>query len=59
MYPVGCAIQRDCLRHVDNGTFGGTIAGEIARPYHSEDARNIDDPATISVWVWILIEHLP
>jgi hypothetical protein len=59
MYPVGCAIQRDCLRHVDNGAFRGTIAGEIARSHQSEDTRNIDDPATISVWVRVLIEHLP
>jgi hypothetical protein len=59
MYSVGRTIQRDRFRHVDNGASRGTITGEIARPYQTEDARNIDDPAAISVWVWILIEHLP
>jgi len=59
VYSVGCTIQRDRFRHVDNGTSRGTVTSEIARSYQTEDARNIYDPAAISVWVWILIEHLP
>jgi len=59
MYPVGRAVQRNRLRHVDNGTFRGTVASEVARPHHSEDTRDVDDPAAISIWMWFLTEHLP
>lgn len=59
MYPVGGAIQRNRLRHVDNGAFRGAVASEVACPYHAEDTRNIDDPTAVSIWVRVLTEHLP
>jgi hypothetical protein len=59
MYSVRRTVQRDRFCHVDNGASRGTITGEIARSYQTKDARNIDNPAAVSVRVWVLIEHLP
>lgn len=59
MYPMRRAVQRNRLRHVDNATFGSTVASKVACPYRSEDTRDVDDPAAVPIWVWILVEHLP
>lgn len=59
MNPVRGTIQCDRLGHVDDRTLRGAIASEIACSHHTEDTCDIHNPATVAVWVRILVEHLP
>jgi len=58
MHSVRSTVQSRRLGQVADGTRGCTVTRTVLLARQAEDAGRVDDPTLITIWMWILMDHL-